>query len=217
MRHTFPYRIARLARMLPSRLLDALSGHRCAACDADVRGRRVFCEPCATTVLRAPHHGALHVAGEHGGALATAIHRMKYRDRPDLARPLGGLLAGALPDTLDTDLVAPVPLHPRRLGHRGYNQSALIASVVAFERHLPHDATALTRVRDTETQAELGRIERRANVAGAFRGTRRIAGRRILLIDDVTTTGATLSACADAARQAGARNVICAAVAITSA
>ena len=149
--------------------------------------------------------------------MATAIHRLKYRDRPDLARPLGGVLATALPTTLDVDLVVPVPLHPRRLGHRGYNQSALLARVVAFELELRHDATALERIRDTDAQAELGRAERHANVAGAFVGARRLAGRRVLLIDDVTTTGATLGACADAARRAGAQEVVCAAVAITSA
>ena len=140
MRPTFPYRLARLARLLPSRLLDALAGHLCAACDREVPARQAFCEPCAAAVLRAPP-GAVHAAGEHGGALATAIHRRKYRDRPDLARPLGGVLATALPTTLDVDLVVPVPLHPRRLGHRGYNQSALLARVVAFELELRHDAT----------------------------------------------------------------------------
>lgn len=216
MRHTFPYRVARIARLFPSRLLDALCSHRCAACDVEVADRRAFCVPCAATVERAPHDGDTPwAAGAHGGALATAIHRLKYRDRPDLARPLGGLIAGVLPASLDVDLVAPVPLHPRRLGLRGYNQAALLAGVVAFERALKHDPTALVRIRDTATQAELGRAERLDNVAGAFAATSRLAGRRILLVDDVTTTGATLRACSEAARRAGAVGVVTATVAIT--
>ena len=222
MSHTFTYRMIQLAQVAPSRLLDALLGHRCAACDDGLSSRRAFCDPCAATVIRtvapsAALAGAVFAAGEHGGALATAIHRLKYRNRPDLAQPLGHLLIGALPAELDVDLVVPVPLHPRRLGHRGYNQACLLARVVGFERHLPTDATALRRIRDTETQAELGRRDRLANVEGAFRGAARLAGRRVLLIDDVATTGATLRACAEAIRQAGAAAVVPAAVAITSA
>ena len=218
MKHTFPYRVARLARLSASRILDAVAGHRCAACDAALEGRWAFCVPCAATVLPTPTgpRTPLMGAGEHGGALATAVHRLKYRDRPDLARPLGGLLARALPD-LDADLVVPVPLHPRRLAARGYNQAGLLADVVAFELDLAVDPTALRRIRDTEVQAELGRADRQRNVEGAFRATQRVAGRRVLIVDDVATTGATLQACAEPVRAAGAQRVDVAAVALTSA
>jgi ComF family protein len=98
----------------------------------------------------------------------------------------------------------PVPLHPQRLEERGYNQSALLATTFCGAVGLPLQLAWLERVRETRQQVELGPSERHANVEGAFYATEAVAGQRLLLIDDVYTTGSTLRACAAAALTAGA-------------
>jgi ComF family protein len=134
---------------------------------------------------------------------------MKYERRPDLARPLADLLWREIEPhraAMTGAFVVPVPLHPSRLASRGFNQSALLARRIAAAlgaRYLP---LALGRWRDTAQQSTLDREARRANVADAFyvRQPLRIRGRRILLVDDVRTTGATLDACIRALAGAGA-------------
>ncbi len=182
-----------------------LSPPACAACDAPVPHLVAFCRTCVGTIVSS---GDPLVVGRFGGALATAVHRLKFGDRPDLARPLGALLAarcrGAGLSRAAVDLVVPVPLGLGRLARRGYNQSALLASRIA--RGLEVDALrlGLTRLRETSAQAELGREGREENVRGAFapRGSR-LEGRRVLLVDDVRTTGATLRAAARAVALGG--------------
>lgn len=152
----------------------------------------------------------LVACGMYGGALASAVRRLKYGDRPDLAGPLGALLA-ATADAADlrADLVVPVPLHPRKLRERGYNQSALLAASVARTVRAPLVARGLVRTRDTAPQASLSKRRRRDNIAGAFRvrSPADVHGKRILLMDDVATTGATLRACAESLLAAGAASV----------
>ncbi|MBW2529254.1 MAG: ComF family protein [Deltaproteobacteria bacterium] len=152
----------------------------------------------------------------YGGSVAQALCRLKYEDRPDLALPLGALARRAVRQAgLDADVVVPVPLHPRRLAERGYNQAALLARAVAAELQAPLRSLALQRVRPTLPQAALQRRQRESNVAAAFRvrQPRQILHRRVALVDDVITTGATVIACADAMRAAGARSVAAIAVA----
>ncbi|MDC3953800.1 ComF family protein [Polyangium jinanense] len=208
-----PFVLAFLAaRAIARALLDTLSPPACAACDAPVRRDRVFCQPCAATVVRTANTPDEPLAfAAFGGALAAALKRFKYGERPDLGRPLGHLLRGLVREEAPVvDLVIPVPLHPRRLAERGYNQAALLAHAAADELGVPLAARALVRLRNTPQQATLGRAERRTNVARAFvvRAPRAVRGRRILLVDDVATTGATFSACRDALVEAGARDVI---------
>ncbi len=183
--------------------LAILSPPRCAACDASVGIGRAFCPVCAATVLRSTSAGAAFV---YGGAMATAITRMKYGDRPELGRVLGALLASTA--ALEAvDLIAPVPLHPTRLAERGFNQSALLAKPLADSVHARFAPRLLSRVRPTPRQAALDRAERRANVAGAFKVRAPVVGMSILVIDDVRTTGSTLEACERALFAAGAREV----------
>lgn len=197
-----------------------LAPPRCAACDAGVGRMAAFCRECAATAEPAPRDGREDAiaAFVYGGAVARAIVVMKYASRPDLARPLGDLLfraVSASPVDVRGALVVPVPLHPRRLAERGYNQSALLARRLAHHLGAPLAPVALARDRDTPRQATLDRAERLANVAASFRARNpaRVRGRRVLLVDDVRTTGATLEACAAALRAAGATTVLTAVVA----
>ena len=127
------------------------------------------------------------------------VHALKYSYHSTLASPMGELMARYLEGTpLIADVLVPVPLHPRRQRTRGYNQSLLLAREMSLRSGLPLAARALLRRRDTPPQARAVEASaRRRNVAGAFDcRPGAVAGRRVLLVDDVTTTGATLDACA---------------------
>jgi ComF family protein len=150
--------------------------------------------------------------GPYEASLRTAIHELKYRGRRRLAGRLAeALLAEPAPRAVLSDAVVlvPVPLHPRRRRERGFNQSELIAQALGRLTRLPVAASALVRRQDTPSQSGLSAAERRRNVASAFVVRRRpaIAGRVVVIVDDVLTTGATARACASALRAAGARSV----------
>lgn len=165
------------------------------------------CAVCATGVF---HVSAIRAAAVYADPLSTAIHRFKYEGRSDLHRPLGRLLADywqARPVT--ADLAAATPLHENRLRERGFNQSQLLAEVLCAAVRLPLlRPGVLVRQRETQQQMLLGPAERRSNVQGAFgwQGPP-VQGCKVLLIDDVATTGSTLEACAEALLAAGAGKV----------
>jgi ComF family protein len=155
------------------------------------------------------------------GPVRAALHDLKYAGERRLAEPLGAAVArrwGRVGS--GAEIVVPVPVHAERERQRGYDQAVLIARVAGRQLGLPV-ALAIGRGRATIAQFELGRDDRAANVAGAFRLRSRhasaaraaVAGRWVLLVDDVVTTGATLAACADALERAGARAVSAIAVA----
>lgn len=157
----------------------------------------------------------LHVraAALHTSPLREWIHLLKYRQRPDLAAPLARYLVAALyqPEWKGflgrIDGVAPVPLHEQRQRERGYNQAELLARELCRRLGLTLRSDLLRRARFTRAQVQLSAAERQANVQGAFGASPACAGLHLLLIDDVFTTGATLRACASAARAAGAATV----------
>lgn len=152
---------------------------------------------------------AVYCYGSYEGALRELIHLYKYGGVRTLAKPLGDLLASALPREERFDAVAAVPLHWRRRWQRGFNQSELLARTIAARAAIPV-LRALRRVHSTQTQAGLSNTARRRNVATAFecaRGAAALAGKRILLIDDVLTTGSTAAACARVLKRAGASRV----------
>lgn len=182
--------------------LPELSCHRCGG---PVTGQDL-CPACRTS---ASNLDALFAAAVFAHPLRDAIHDLKYNSGRALAVPLGQRMALAWRARgLSADLIVPVPLHPSRQAERGYNQSALLTRVLAAEVGVPVDERLLIRQRATEHQVGLGQVDRARNVAGAFTCRGDAAGKRVILVDDVATTGATLEACAAALREAGAGSVI---------
>jgi len=140
------------------------------------------------------------------------VHALKYGDRLDLAPMMGRWICHAGRELLaEADALVAVPLHWRRLWARRFNQSAMLAAAISAESGVPVAAAALKRVKPTAQQVGLSRTERAKNVQGAFRVPQEskaaVAGRRLILVDDVLTSGATVDACARALLRAGAANV----------
>jgi ComF family protein len=147
--------------------------------------------------------------------MREAVHAVKYGGRPLVASPLGRLVADLAARVLPTppgewaDGLVPVPLHAARLAERGFNQAELLAAPCAARWRLPMLGRVLVRTRPTRPQTDLDADARRANVRNAFRVPRAAAvrGRRLLLVDDVFTTGTTVGSAARALRAAGAAAV----------
>lgn len=160
-------------------------------------------------------HGltGLHGAYAYEDPLRTCIRSLKYQGNTRIAVPLGLLLAKAYQTSnIQADLIIPVPLHADRLRQRGYNQARLLAEVCAQAVSVPLNVSILQRRRATQAQAQLRGHDRYSNVAGAFCcqspiATKSLENRRIVIIDDVSTTGATLEACAAPLLAAGASEV----------
>lgn len=141
--------------------------------------------------------------------IRPAIHFLKYRNHRVVASILGKILIEAYRRyNLSADVIVPVPLHISRLRERGYNQSHLLANEVAKFFNLPVNTDTLQRVRETKSQMELEVNERRQNVLNAFVcHNEKLVSQKVLLIDDVCTTGSTLDACATALKEGGAASV----------
>lgn len=189
-----------------------ISGPTCRTCGVPligaVEGRGDLCEACTR---HPPSWDRGAAAFLYAGAGRRMVLGLKHGDRLDMVRPLATwMIAAGRPLVAQADIVAPVPLHWLRLVRRRYNQSAELARAIARGGEVTLVADLLTRQKATAPQSG-GREARAANQAGAFAVTRRhatrVAGRRILLIDDVLTTGATLSGCAEALKAAGATGV----------
>jgi ComF family protein len=178
----------------------------CASCGRSVPAGEV----CADCYLdRLPLTG-VRSAAAFEGPLRAAIHGLKYRGRTTAGRTLAALLVDPAASLdlgrRDEVLVAPVPLHQQRQRERGYNQAALLARPLAAALRLPYRAALLARVRPTAPQVGLSRPARRVNVRGAFQAAG-VSSVRVLLVDDVVSTGSTLASAAQACLDAGAREV----------
>jgi ComF family protein len=163
-------------------------------------------------IANPPDFDRARAVARHDGHARTLIHALKFRDRLEIADMLAAWMARAGSGLLsDCQNVIPVPLHRQRLFSRRFNQSALLAERIARRAGLDYAPFALARIKPTRQQIGLSARQRHGNVAGAFRIASQarpaIVGRRILLVDDVLTTGATVNACARACRKAGAMGV----------
>ncbi len=176
-----------------------------------------FCEPCRHELISHPleifHKNeelfdGLCATGEQSGVLENAVKAFKYHGATSLSDYLGARLAEALSaQEWKVDAIVPVPLHADRQLERGYNQSNLLSEYVALALNICCQPDWLTRIRGTSQQARLSSNERRQNVKGAFHASAAVEGQSILLIDDVVTTGATLTECAAALRASQAHAV----------
>ncbi|MDB5096939.1 MAG: phosphoribosyltransferase [Cyanobacteria bacterium RYN_339] len=193
---------------LVARALAAVWRLRCAGC-GNV-GTAQLCAACQAAWPPAIPLAGVTAAGALAGPARRAIHQLKYRNRRRVAPALTARLAPLLPP--GPWLVVPVPLHRVRLRQRGYNQAALLARALARQAGWPY-LDALVRARATAPSPGLGRADRAANVAGVFEARRALFGRRVLLVDDVLTTGATTDAAREALLAAGAAEVHVAVVA----
>jgi ComF family protein len=162
-----------------------------------------------------PAFSAVYAAGIYSGALKQALQRFKYAGAIDLDQPLAELLQTQIQSCseLNFDIIVPVPLHPSRLRQRGYNQSLLLAKVLAYNLQISLEPAILGRIIDSHSQQGLDARQRAENMREAFGATRRLEGCKILLVDDVMTTGATVSACSKALTDAGAMQVTIAVIA----
>ncbi len=185
---------------------------RCPVCRVRASTPRGACSACLEDLFAPEVHAGTLTLGVYEGRLERAVRAFKFQHATRLAGVFGAALAAEVARRgWQVDTVCAVPLHLRRTLQRGYNQSALIAKRVAADRGVPY-TPLLTRTRATRQQARLHRGERFKNVEGAFQA-KNARGKRVLLVDDVVTSGATSSACRQALERAGAAEVRLAAVA----
>jgi ComF family protein len=163
-------------------------------------------ETCRACERHAPRFVRAVAAGAYTGVVREAVHALKYRGQRAAAHPLAERVASSPHFPAGDWLVVPVPLTAKRKRERGFNQAALLGRAIARLRKLPY-ADALARTVETTPQHGLSREARQHNLAGAFACRKPVAGRRVLLVDDVLTTGATVDAAADVLLAAGAVEV----------
>jgi ComF family protein len=164
---------------------------------------------CGSCRAESPAWDWARAGAEYEGVVRDAIHAFKFGGKRALARPLAALVLEPVAASLGVDaaVLVPVPLGRDREHERGFNQAALLAERLAAGLHLPVRPRWLRRVRSTGPQSDLGAAERRANVRGAFAAAPAVAGRHVVIVDDVLTTGATAAECARALRAGGAVRV----------
>jgi len=188
----------------------------CAACAADLpRLQRPGCPRCATPtpsgeicghcLKKPPHFDAVQAVFTYDFPLDKLVQSFKYAHRLALGGYFGRQLS--MLERIDADLIVPLPLHRERLRERGFNQAIELARPVSRAWHLPIDATSCSRTRNTTAQAQLPWRQRVKNMRGAFHCSTDLTGKRIVLIDDVMTSGASLNECARTLKLHGALEV----------
>ena len=171
---------------------------------------RFLCDYCRT---RKPAFDRARSAARFNGVVRDMLHSFKYKNALWLAEDISDIMYGALTvwfDVKQIDVVVPVPLFRTRQRERSYNQARVLADILARRLDRRLDEYSLRRIRATETQTHYNSAQRRTNIRGAFKVTRPrwVKGRKVLLVDDVMTTGATLNACAKELKDSGARQIL---------
>jgi len=183
-----------------------LRGSLCEKCGQPQSQDGGMCQACKANL---PDFKIMRSWAAFDYPVRPALHKLKYRRDQGLGDALAAPVARFL-ESLNwpVDMVVPVPLGRQRLRERGYNQVSLVARPLALALGLAYKPDALHRARETRSQVGLSALDRRRNVDNAFQAdSNNISGRKILVLDDVSTTGSTLSSCADALRKAGAQDV----------
>ena len=188
--------------------LPMLSGKRCPGCGGELDGALEQCRQCLSMPPRPWSHAVSVLKMEGMGE--KVIYQLKFSGNTAIARAIAEMAYPLLdnPDYKACDMIVPVPLYWKRQQQRGYNQSEVLAKMLSRYLKIPVK-TPLKRIRHTTRQATLSREERLKNLKGAFAVPKQptVAGKKILLIDDVLTTGSTLHACAEALNKAGAADI----------
>ena len=192
--------------------VDFLAPPHCECCGLPFEFEVAVGSLCGTCARERPSYTRARAVFRYGDVSRALILRFKHGDRTDAAPAFGTWLARAGHDLLtEADLVAPVPLHRFRLFARRFDQSALLAQAIAHESDVAVAVDSLVRTRNTHSQATLSSVQRSRNVKGAFNIRRqwrnRVVGLKILLVDDVMTTGATVEECSKALLAEGAASV----------
>ncbi len=219
-----------LVRRAASSILDLVLPLTCAVCGEEgqflcngcepalTRLERPYCPKCAEPECQglcerciglSPRIDGIRAPYRYQGVLRDMAHELKYRNLRAAAPTLGGLMADYLMrNPVPADVIVPVPLHSRRERQRGYNQSLLLAKEIGSRCGVEVDGPLLRRTKNTPPQVEMESPEdRRANMSDSFRCESSLEGQKVLLVDDVVTTGSTMFACADALKDAGAASV----------
>ena len=204
----------------------------CFGChDALKKGEEILCSQCLSELPRLDYfqsdnnplvnrfigrvpmkHGWALLKFQKAGIVQNLLHQLKYKNRPEIGERLGKILAQKIKEANqagEIDLIIPVPLHKNRIRMRGYNQSSMIARGISEVFEVPHSEMVIKRVSATKTQTKKSKVERWENVNYAFQviDVGAISTKRILIVDDVVTTGATIEAIAKCLLNAGAREI----------
>lgn len=185
----------------------------CKRCGVVLKSGGAYCYACRGSKAKKYTCKMIRSAFIFNTSSRALVHGLKYKQADYLAAFIGESMFkqfAQYPELAEVNLIVPVPLHPRKLRKRGYNQSELLARSFSLQLGLESNAACLIRTRDTASQTKLNRQGRLANMSDAFAciAPGVVKGKTILLIDDVATTGATLEGCARALRQAGAKKVL---------
>lgn len=192
--------------------IHLLTGSICRICGTTFPDSPAESHLCADCLETKPYFSCARAIFSYDDAILNSIHQFKYKSNLSVGAILSDFMAGfSFPDIdfADYSLIIPVPLHIKRLRERGFNQSLILARAIGAKNQIPADFSLLKRHKFTLTQTGSNKKERKQNIKGAFEVTDKkiIAGKNILLIDDVYTTGATVNECAKTLIKAGAQRV----------
>jgi ComF family protein len=184
----------------------------CSICGTPFPSREIECHPCGDCMVKKRYFTTARALGSYEGSLKRAIHQWKYEGKNILTPSFGKWMIEGFYKYWDTsffDLLIPVPLHKKRLKERGFNQALLLVKELSRATGIPYKKRILFKKKQSIPQVDLNLVEREKSIRGSFDINRKeeIKGKRILLIDDVYTTGATVNECSKVLISAGAKRV----------